>query len=357
MAKVPHQVIHWPIEVIEKDSTGIWQVGECGQTDTGIFCLSALAAVLETWKWEGATLTNDLAMQLPGPRQLVFLPGGKYLGCMSFGKTGRKGPLVLGGLAPGTLLNQKDQITGWIYGSVGSSRNARFVAVCLEEDRWNPPPDFDRQRLRVRVGLLDLPTLEIRWIGQLPSDEGILRKTVVSDDGEYIAVTGCNNKIALLSASLGKVLWHQKPEDDAVYYAVFSSDGLTLYCGGISACVYTVGTTTGKVTGRWHATRTGRPIYGHRIACMAISPDDRWVAAGTGTEGEVYLFDVTGKEKPRMLLHGLETVNIVSFSPDSKYLASVAGGKIKIWAITPGTVSTQVAAPPVGSERDVSGSD
>jgi WD40 repeat protein len=59
------------------------------------------------------------------------------------------------------------------------------------------------------------------------------------------------------------------------------------------------------------------------------------VAAGTGTEGEAYLFDVTGKEKPRMLLHGLRTVEILSFSPDSKYLASVAGGKIKIWSIAP----------------------
>jgi WD40 repeat protein len=183
---------------------------------------------------------------------------------------------------------------------------------------------------------VDVPTLDIRVVGDLACDEGALGQITVSDDGEYVAVAGCNNKVAVLSATLQKVLWiHQAYRDD-LRYVVFSSGGLTLYTGGRPAAfVYAIETKTGKVTAQWAATTTGKPIYGHRMSCLAVSPDDRWVAAGTAPEGQVYLFDVTGKEKPRMLLHGLTTTAIVSFSPDSLYLASFAGGKIKIWSVAP----------------------
>ena len=334
VSNVPDQVIDCA-EVMKRDASGLWVVGECGQTDNGIYCLSVLPDHLETWKWDGATLQKDLALDFSGPRALVFLPGGRYLGRMCLGDFGRNGPLVLGSLVPQGLIRQKEQIPGWKFRRTGSSRNTKHVAVGMEEDVFNPPRDYDRERPRVRIGLVDVGTLDIRWIGELTSKEGSVREIAVSQDGEYVAVTGCNNKVALLSASLQKILWNQKPNDWVADYAVFSSDGLKLYVGGVEGCVSAIETRTGKITGRWYATTTGRSIYGHRIACLAVSPDDRWVAAGTGLEGQVYLFDVTGKEKPRMLLHGLTTTEIVSFSPDSQYLASFAGGKIKIWSVAP----------------------
>lgn len=209
------------------------------------------------------------------------------------------------------------------------------MAVGLDEDVGSPPADFKWDRRRVRVALVDAPTLGIRMVGELPADHGFVGELAVSDDGEYIALAGySDNGVALLSVSLQKVLWNQRlPEEVRSDYVVFSSDGSTLYAGGTMACVYAIETKTGKVKGRWYATMTGKSIYGHRIACLAMSPDDRWVAAGTGTEGQVYLVDVTSPGKPRMLVHRLGIVEIVSFSPDSQYLASFAGGKIKIWSV------------------------
>ena len=69
-----------------------------------------------------------------------------------------------------------------------------------------------------------------------------------------------------------------------------------------------------------------------------MSPDGQWLAAGTGPEGHVYLWNtVSADSKPRLLPHGGTTILIVSFSPDSRHLASVAGGKIKVWKLDEGT--------------------
>jgi len=81
---------------------------------------------------------------------------------------------------------------------------------------------------------------------------------------------------------------------------------------------------------RWFATPSGREESGRPIMTVSMSPDGRFVAAGTGPEGDVYLF-FTSDGHRRVLKHGGSTILMASFSPDSKRLASYAGGEIKIW--------------------------
>ena len=74
----------------------------------------------------------------------------------------------------------------------------------------------------------------------------------------------------------------------------------------------------------------------------------------------VYLFNARTNVKPLILPHGLSTILEVSFSPDSKRLASMAGGQIKIWDVPRHPVPVQTLVPSAassqpGEERDRTG--
>ena len=69
------------------------------------------------------------------------------------------------------------------------------------------------------------------------------------------------------------------------------------------------------------------------ISKVAASPDGRFVAAGTGPMGLVYLWSAQSGKRLKVFGHGGSTILILSFSPDSKALASVASGMIKVWRL------------------------
>lgn len=307
-----------------------------GHTKDGFFGISVRPEILDTWKWSGAGVEKELAVELPDLLDVVVLPDNRYLACMSPGDAYTPWPLIIGSLGARGVIKKWEPPTGWGFHGAGVSRNRKFAALTLEEDYSNPPEDCEWDNPRLRVGLVDISALKIRWVAELRGGgRHTIRRIAVSDDGRYIAIGGWKNRVALVDASLRNVLWVERPAGaNSLGYVVFSSNGLLLYAGDpAGGCVYALETKTGKVTGRWFATETGEAIYGHRISCLAISPDDSWVAAGTGPEGQVYLFHVTTDEKPRLLPHGLITTLIVSFSPDSRHLASVGGGRIKVWRV------------------------
>ena len=129
-------------------------------------------------------------------------------------------------------------------------------------------------------------------------------------------------------------------------YAVFSSDGKTVYVADSGGgTVYAVDTATGNIVRHWMATQTGEDIYAQRISCLTISPDDRWIAVGTRPEGLVFVFDAASEGKP-IMINGAGTL-IVSFSPDSRYLATVGAG-IKVWDFGP---SPSAPKPPTGDTK------
>jgi WD40 repeat protein len=214
----------------------------------------------------------------------------------------------------------------------------------------NPPPDKNDDYYRYRVGVSLTASLDIHWIGELTIDSPSVpvRTVAVSNDGEYVALGGWKNGIAVFSTSEKKVLWQGRPpEVVTIGYVDFSSDGLTLYAldsGG--GYVFVHDTKDGTIRSRWCASESGNPEYAHRISCMAVSPDDMWVAAGTGPHGFVYVFNTKAPGQPVVFPHGLTTMLMVSFSPDSRHVASVAGGKIKVWNIGGKTVNPTPSSKP-----------
>lgn len=313
----------------EIDWVGIREFAEWGETGDGIFGTSTKDE-LETWRWDEEVLKKNLVVQLPNVIWFVALPADLYLACVEPIRPMAPWPLVLASADSNEAIRTWDPPSGWHYWHTGASVNRRFTCVVLKEEvvTWDTPQH--------RLGLVDLRTKELTWVSELNGQGSFtVRQIAVSDDGQFIAVGGWNNGTALVDTVNHKVLWSKKPPQSvSIGYVTFSSDGATLYeadAGG--GCVYVVETTTGNIVARRYATESGQAIYGHRISCLAVSPDGAWMAAGTGPEGQVYLFPTTLSAKPIILPHGMSTILVVSFSPDSRHLASLAGGKIKIWAV------------------------
>ncbi len=247
---------------------------------------------------------------------------------------------------------------GWYCSRLQLSRSGTHVAVCLSEELTDPPPNHDRQHPRLKVGLIAPEKLEFTWVATLIGRRiGVdtVRAALASDDGSYIAVAGWDNAVAMIDVTEQEVLWVRKPEGEiAASYVAFSPDASVVYAGGTKGAVYSMKTHTGETCGHWYATKSGQSEYGHRISCLAASPDGRWVAAGTGPEGEVYVGSVAEGRLVRILDHGGSIIRIVSFSPDSKSLATVAAGKIKVWNVSRWDQASTSPPPPPARQATTS---
>lgn len=314
---------------------------ECGNTQDGFFGISVEGRLLEMWAWRGSALRKVMSVNLPRALEFRPLPGNRYLAKLKPGEAGGNWPLVIGGLPSGDPIKTWPLVPGWLYSQTGTSANGKFAAAMLEHDPGAPPPGHDWDVDEIRVALIDVSTLELRWIAELSGrsgETGTGWTPAVSDDGRYVAVTAWAYGLALADAQAQKVLWCVRPQEaNRIGHAVFSPDGASLYAADDCGYVYKMATTTGGVLRRWCATETGEPIYGHRISCIALSPDDSWVAVGTGPQGLVFGWNTKSEEtRPIVFPHGLITTLALSFSPDSTHLASWAGGKIKVWKLPQG---------------------
>ena len=314
---------------------------EWGLAENGFFGTSPENG-LEIWTWDGSSPKGQPGVRIRRATHVIPLANGSYLACESPRVPDTSWPLVIRHPASPDPVREWAPPLHWGYRDIGISRSRKFAPLILKEDLGDPPPGYNWRNPRLRIGLVDVDSLDLRWVLEHRGEVyGDIRQITSSDDGKYIALAGWNNGIALVDAEAKAIKWTKKPAGSVSFgYALFSSDGLTLYAADAGGgCVYAFETQTGNVIRQCYATETGQSIYGHRISCLAISPDENWIAAGTGPEGQVFLMSTAPSGgKPTLLPHGLSTIRIVSFSPDSKYLASVAAGKIKVWAVSTTTL-------------------
>jgi serine/threonine protein kinase len=71
-----------------------------------------------------------------------------------------------------------------------------------------------------------------------------------------------------------------------------------------------------------------------RWGALAWSLDGRWLAAGSLSGGEIWLWDIEAPERPaRPLLSHTDPVRSIAFSPDGMTLASAEAGKAHLWRL------------------------
>jgi len=243
-------------------------------------------------------------------------------------------PYALLDAANNKVIKQWYAPKSWSISHAGASMNGKFISL-VAEDGVNAA-GYDFEHPRARVGIIDVEKRGLRWVANLDGHgAGTIRRIVITDDGRYVTVAGWNNGTAMVDAKEGKVLWAKRPEGEvSTGYAVFAPDGKRIYTAGSEGCVYAIDAATGNVLSQRWATSTGESIYAHRVSALAVSTDGKWLAAGTGPEGEVYVWNLEDNDNPRVLQHGGGTINIVAFSPDAKNIASVGAGALKVWPLT-----------------------
>ncbi len=298
---------------------------EWGQTRNGMYGVTLEPEILRTWRWENASL-RTVDQQVPGKcMDYALLADDLCLVNCDPDPPNDYNPwtLVLRDMRTDAILQQWPPPEDWSVDNTGASQSGQFAAISLGEV---PGEDY-------KIGVLNVSRREMRWI-QMPDVHSYysVRQLAVSDDGAHVAVGGWNNGVAMIDVSGETVRWAKRPQSAiSMVYVAFAPDARTIYAGGGEGRVYGLDVQTGDVKSRWFATKSGNRVYGHRISCLAVSPDGRYVAAGTGPEGQAFVWDTTADDRPRMFNHGMTTLWVVSFSPDSRYLATFAGGWIKTW--------------------------
>ncbi|MCX5672996.1 MAG: hypothetical protein NTU94_16895 [Planctomycetota bacterium] len=309
--------------------------GCSGETIWGVSGAKGIE-VLESWKWQADLLVKGPQADISKVQGIYIIydvcvtGGGVYLAYEVHADTI---PLVARDLRSLAEKKRWPGSTSEEYMPfMNSSTNGKYAALAFARQGG-----VDALIPRYRIRLLDVAVLAMSDVmvlgGDQPSENNV-RQVIPSDEGAYIAVAGWDNGVAMIDAKQKKLLWSKRPPSAiSLTYAVFGPGNEVVYAGGGEGCVYEMAVRDGEVLGRWFASATGKSEYGHRISAIAVSPDGKYVAAGTGPEGLVFVIEPKTGKTVKVLNHGGSTVALVHFSPDSKRLASYAMGTLKVWGI------------------------
>lgn len=286
--------------------------------------------VLVVWEWQGPSIKETSTSRLPESMHVV--PAIDGICGLSLDADG-PWPYAIIDRKDNSILKKWDTPAGWSVLEARPSMNGKFIAL-IERDNALAP-DYKFKRERAKVGVIDVAAKELKWVAQLTgSGVGTVRRIAVTDDGRYVAIAGWDCGTAMVDAKESRVLWAKRPEHEVgTGYAAFAPKGRLIYTGGAEGCVYGIEVANGNVVSQRWATKTGKSIYGYRISALAISNDGKWLAAGTGPEGHVYVWNLEQHGKAQVLEHGGGSICVVAFSPDAKSVVSVGGGDLKVWQV------------------------
>lgn len=327
---------------------------ECGCSGDAIWMISGQSKSFDAWKWKDGLLEKVVGVKLP---ETVRREDGLLeKGVLDFVWAGKKRyfMIVAEGARVITLTANEAQVneplrswsasdSQWGVCFMYSSPNGEYVALASAPEDGNVPNP------RYKIRLLNVATLTMSDVMILGGDQPIadnVRRVIPSDDGAYIAVAGWDNGVAMIDARHKKLLWSKRPPSEiSTTYAVFGPGNEVVYAGGGEGCVYEMAVADGEVVRRWFASPTGKSEYGHRISAIAISPDGKHVAAGTGPAGLVFVIEPKSGKAVKVLNHGGSTISLVHFSPDSRRLASFAAGTLKVWDVGEPAAGNPAALP------------
>ena len=325
LGETPEQSISWP------SRRGSGEVRASGNFIYKAFHSDSPA--LEVWQWSGNNIKKTYGIQIDTHVMSAAVCSNDLWICDLYDKQDHRGVFYIGSLKSEEVIHRWKPPHDWHIQLCQGSRNGRYVAA------WCQPENYSREpHDKVRFGLLTPDGKAFDWDATLTKEPGdspgaMIHHVVPSDDGAYIGVAGWKNGVVMIDVTAKEVLWKIKPEWEVdTNDLAFTPDSKLIYAGGTTGLVYGMKVKTGEVVSRWWATLSGDSEYGHYIDTVSVSPDGKFVAAGTIPNGLVFLFST--KDGQRYILkHGGSGVYITSFSPDSKRLATYGAGQIKIWKL------------------------
>jgi WD40 repeat protein len=213
-----------------------------------------------------------------------------------------------------------------------TSQDVAILKAWIEQGAKGPVGPEVKTRAKIVVGLPPALVKPVRAVAVSPD------KTVIA--------AGRGNQVHLFDAKDGKFIKtlvdpqlktpDGKPASAAhlslVESMAYSPDGKTLATGSFQEVTLwdpEKGTVKQRIGG-----------FAHNVTCIAYSADGKYFATGGGApteDGEVKIFDSTGKPVVELKGAHSDTVFGVSFSPDGKLLATAAADKfVKVFEIPSG---------------------
>ncbi len=209
------------------------------------------------------------------------------------------------------------------------------LAYCRESRliAWGEAPD--RQSGSVHVVDLAKPARRWQWTSELRMPTPV----AFSPDGKLLVVAGWQQpkRMELREVTTGRLILKSDIRIETPEYQPrtrFADAGRKLVAT-------TLGGNDSVEVVFWDLARPGQPPkrFTERGSAsgLSVSPDGRWVAVGTEA-GIVALYNAVTMERSRILHGNLQAVFSVAFSPDSRSLATGAGGReaIKLWHVETG---------------------
>lgn len=331
--------------------------GPWGSSGSYMYAASVEPVELDIWQWAGDTMKQRCCA--PSREHILSIAILSHDGWIArvldptdkeayfFVGEMRSGEASAGRLAP---RDKWPQPRDWYIKIGRGSGDGKFVAAWRQPEL---PPDGTSD-YPVDFGFVLPREKRFEWVakGGMQSPSSMIEDIVPSDDGAHLAVGGWKNGVAMIDVAKKKVAWlasqEYKPGEktdipisEVPWKALpldevntndlaFSPDSNLVYSVGDRGCVFGIRVETGEIVSQWWV--TPKRQHGDRPVVLSASPDGRFVAVGTGPSGHVYLFTTKDGER-RILNHGSSTILMLSFSPDSKRLATYAAGKIKIWKL------------------------
>jgi WD40 repeat protein len=197
------------------------------------------------------------------------------------------------------------------------------------------------QKNWLKLAAFDSNSKDLSFVFQkdTKAEDFSLSDFAISDDGNLLAGVGRKEKAWIFVKGLknDKILWEKTFDEYSQFtFLTFSPDGKTLYVTEKVRYIIVLDSATGNTIRVYEI-----PIYEtpsnqkENISCIAISPDGKILAVDTEPARTVWFWDIaTGKKIDTICASDL-TVSGITFSPDSKYLATgcLVSPEIKIWKV------------------------
>jgi WD40 repeat protein len=166
---------------------------------------------------------------------------------------------------------------------------------------------------------------ESKLISTFAQGGGPLHAGTFTPDGKYAATTGTKVEVNLFDLKMGKEVAHvHLPNNVIISSLVFSPDGTSVVGAGSHRIVmWNVPGLTEKAT-----FPRGGGFQGQTI--LAFSPDSRLLAIGTD---HVTIYDATTHAQTAAFTPYRGQVRAMAFSPDGKTLAVASGKWVRLWDV------------------------